>query len=92
MSRIRARIIYSGTVQGVGFRFTAERIAISLGLTGWVGNSPDGTVEVLCEGSERDIKMFTDRIQKAMSTYIRSSKITWNDATGEFESFGIKFY
>jgi len=91
MPKMRAGIIYSGTVHGVGFRFTAERIAISLGLTGWVQNCLNGTVEVLCEGGEPDIKMLMDKINKAMSTYIRSSKITWKDATGEFSSFGIKF-
>ena len=88
---MRVRIIYSGTVQGVGFRFTAERIATSFGLAGWVRNSPDGNVEVLCEGSESNLKMFMDGIQKAMSTYIRSSKIIWKDATGEFDSFSIRF-
>jgi len=91
MSRMRARIIYSGTVQGVGFRFTAEKIATSLGLTGWVGNSPDGTVDVLCEGSESDIKVFMDKIDKSMGAYIRASRITRKNATGEFSSFNIRF-
>jgi len=93
MPRMRARIIYSGTVQGVGFRFTAEKIATSLGLTGWVQNSPDGTVEVLCEGTETDINIFTNKIKEAMAPYIRSEKVAWDKgATGEFSSFGIRFY
>ena len=93
MPRMRARIIYSGTVHGVGFRFTGERIAASLGLTGWVANSPDGTVEVLCEGSESDINIFTNKIKEAMGPYIRSEKVAWEKkATGEFSSFGIRFY
>jgi len=87
----RARIIYSGTVQGVGFRFTAERIANSLALTGWVANRPDGGVEVLCEGGENNIETFMNEIKKALSRYIRSANVTREEATGEFDSFGIKF-
>jgi acylphosphatase len=42
-------------VQGVGFRFFAHRLAEQLGVRGWVRNLPDGSVEALCEGSERQI-------------------------------------
>jgi len=88
----RSHIIYSGTVQGVGFRFTAEEIANVLGLKGWVGNRPDGTVEVVVEGEKDDIDMFINRIKKAMSRYIRSSRVLWSEAAGEFDSFSIKLY
>jgi len=74
----------------VGFRFTAEEIADSLRLTGWVRNSPDGTVEIVCEGEEDDIRMFISKIRKAMGHYIRSSKVKWKEATEEFDNFGIK--
>ncbi|UCD55476.1 MAG: acylphosphatase [Candidatus Omnitrophota bacterium] len=92
MPEKRAQIIYSGSVQGVGFRFTAERIANSLGLTGWVRNCPDGTVEIVCEGEEGDIHMFMNKIKKAMGHYSHSSKVKWEKATGEFGSFDIRFY
>ncbi|MGB2705308.1 MAG: acylphosphatase [Candidatus Omnitrophota bacterium] len=88
----RVHIIYSGAVHGVGFRFTAEEIANSLGLKGSAQNCPDGTVEVIVEGEESDIASFMDRIKKAMGSYIRSSKVERQEATGEFDSFGIKFY
>ena len=88
----RAHIIYSGTVQGVGFRWTAESVASSLGLTGWVQNSPGGTVEVVCEGNEKDINTFTKKIKLEMNNYIRSEKIDWEEPTGEFQNFNIKFY
>jgi len=91
MPQKRAHIVYSGSVQGVGFRFTAERIANSLGLTGWVRNSPDGTVEVVCEGEEGDIHMFMNKIKKAMEHYIHSSNAKWKEPSGEFDSFGIRF-
>jgi acylphosphatase len=92
MADKRANIIYSGTVQGVGFRFTAEEAANSARLTGWVRNSPDGTVEIVCEGGEDDIKMFMSKMRKAMAPYIRSSKVKWAEATGEFDTFGIKVF
>jgi len=88
----QAHIIYSGTVHGVGFRWTAESVANSLGLTGWVQNRPDGTVEVLCEGEEGAIEAFTDKIKDAMARYIRSSKVDWGKAAGKFDSFTIKFF
>jgi acylphosphatase len=92
MAKKRVHIIYSGMVQGVGFRFSAERIAASLNLTGWVMNAPNGTVEVICEGEEAEIASFMDKIKNVMGSYIRSTKASWQDYIGEFDSFGIRFY
>jgi len=88
----RAHIIYSGTVQGVGFRFTAEEVANSLGLKGWVKNRPDGTVEVVIEGEKADIDAFMNKVKKIMSRYIRSAMVSWDEATGEFDFFSMKLY
>ena len=92
MPQKRAHIIYSGTVQGVGFRFTAESIASSVGITGWVRNCPDGSVEVVCEGTEGAITAFMDKLKAAMDYYVRSCKVVWEKPTGEFDSFGISFF
>ena len=48
--RIARRYVVSGRVQGVGFRWTAQRVARSLGITGAVRNLPDGTVEIEAHG------------------------------------------
>ncbi|MDP5228711.1 MULTISPECIES: acylphosphatase [Arthrobacter] len=48
---VRLHAIVSGTVQGVGFRYWTRAEAEGLGLTGGVGNLPDGTVEVIAEGT-----------------------------------------
>ena len=48
----------SGEVQGVGFRYKAQRIASRLGLTGWVRNLPDGRVELELQGEEIEIDRF----------------------------------
>ena len=51
----RKHIIFHGRVQGVGFRYYAVRKARSLGLTGWVRNLFDGTVEMEVQGKEEDM-------------------------------------
>ena len=88
----RIHVIYSGTVHGVGFRFTAERVAVSLNLTGWVMNTSDGSVEVIAEGEEKDLVSFIDKVKRAMNHYIRSARVNWLEHSGEFDSFGIRFY
>ena len=52
----RAHVYYSGRVQGVGFRYTAEGLALDLKLVGWVKNLPDGRVELVCEGPKEKIE------------------------------------
>ena len=89
MKRVHA--YYTGSVQGIGFRFTAERIAGSLDLTGWVKNLDDGGVEVVCEGKEAPLKDFLDKIDEAFKRYIKRADIEWSRATGEFEDFRIAF-
>jgi acylphosphatase len=51
----RIHVTISGRVQGVFFRAKAREKAVSLGLTGWVRNLPDGRVEVLAEGPDAPI-------------------------------------
>lgn len=50
MEKVRKHIIFSGRVQGVGFRYTACYLARPLGLTGWVKNLWDGDVEMEVQG------------------------------------------
>ncbi|MDO5416923.1 MAG: acylphosphatase [Lachnospiraceae bacterium] len=54
--KIRKHIIFHGRVQGVGFRYFATYKARQLGLTGWVRNRYDGTVEMEVQGTETDIR------------------------------------
>lgn len=91
MPNKRAHIYYDGTVQGVGFRFSAQSRASALGLKGWVKNLDDGRVEVLCEGAEPDIKAFLEKMISIFGTYISHTDIEWANATGEYEGFDIRF-
>ena len=63
MEKIRKHIIFHGSVQGVGFRYTAYYAAQQFGVTGWVKNLYDGTVEAEFEGTEADIDSTVIRIE-----------------------------
>ena len=52
MSEVRKHFVFHGKVQGVGFRYTAKHLALSLGLTGWARNEWDGTVTMEVQGRE----------------------------------------
>ncbi|MBD3380442.1 MAG: acylphosphatase [Candidatus Omnitrophica bacterium] len=91
-SEQRIHVLYSGRVQGVGFRFTAERIASSLGLTGYVKNLPDGSVEAVCEGPKPRLDDFLEEISERMGGYISSSDVQWQSPRGEFASFEVKVW
>ena len=58
------RAIVTGRVQGVGFRFFAERAARELGLRGWVRNLPDGSVETLAEGEDAAVGRYLERLRR----------------------------
>ena len=82
---------YSGAVQGVGFRFTAEAIALRLRISGWVRNLSDGRVEIVAEAREDSLKDFMDQINNAFNRHIQDVKVSWGPAKGEFKDFRIRF-
>jgi acylphosphatase len=86
----RAHVYYSGSVQGVGFRFTTERLASKLGLKGWVRNVEDGRVELVCEGEASDIDSLMAKISEIFGGYIRDVSVERSEASGEFEDFGVR--
>ena len=53
---IRRRVVVHGFVQGVGFRYAAADAARARGLSGWIRNRPDGTVEAAFEGEEAAVE------------------------------------
>ena len=60
--KIRQELRFSGRVQGVGFRYTAQYLASTYGLTGWVYNDYDGTVLMEIQGKEESIKKMIERL------------------------------
>lgn len=90
MSKVRAHLIISGRVQGVFFRAETCKQAAALGLTGWVRNKPDRTVEVVVEGSRRDVeKLIAWCRQGPPVGEVSGVTVAWEDYTGEFEKFII---
>jgi acylphosphatase len=88
----RAHVFYSGRVQGVGFRYTAERLALDLKLVGWVKNLPDGRVELVCEGGKEKIEQLLEQIaQSSLKPVITRALCQWEKPTGEFKDFVIEF-
>ena len=84
-------VYYTGRVQGVGFRFTAQDLANGLGVSGWVKNLRDGRVEVVAEAEEEVLKDFLGKINQYFTRYIQDVDVQWQSATGEFKDFGIEF-
>jgi acylphosphatase len=70
---VSRRVIYHGRVQGVGFRFTAHRIARRHPVRGWVRNLPDGTVELVASGSDHALRGFLNELAGAMQGNIAAA-------------------
>lgn len=88
----RMQVFFSGTVQGVGFRFTAERLARRFPITGFVRNLEDDRVEVTAEGEEASLVEFLTAIRKSsMKYYIRDVEAHWTDSQDCFSRFSIAY-
>lgn len=57
-------VCVTGLVQGVGFRWFVRERARRLGLTGWVRNLPDGSVEVAAAGDQQQIELLKGELQR----------------------------
>jgi acylphosphatase len=78
----------SGRVQGVGFRYSTERQAYRLRLTGWVRNLPDGDVEILAEAEETTLQELLEWCRRGPpSARVAKVQASWSAATGEFPDF-----
>jgi acylphosphatase len=84
------RIFYSGSVQGVGFRYTARSTATGFEVAGTVRNLPDGRVELIAEGARGELEAFRVAVRESgLDHFIRNEDIAWSEATGEFRGFEI---
>ena len=71
---IRKHLIFSGRVQGVGFRYRAMNIAQMLGLTGWVKNRWDGKVEMEVQGKAEVVDLLLLRLNSAGRISIKKAE------------------
>lgn len=86
----RRELYYSGHVQGVGFRYTACRIAQGYQVTGFVRNLSDRRVHLVVEGPSDEIDRFLDELSGKMSDFIRNVVIDRLAPSGGFQSFSIQ--
>lgn len=88
----RRRVLrYFGRVQGVGFRFTVRELARQRAVCGYVRNMPDGSVELVVEGTTEEIDRLAADIDGAMGRYIRRVERLDGPAQGGFSGFEIRY-
>jgi acylphosphatase len=87
--RLHARVL--GRVQGVGFRYYVMTTAGELGLTGWVRNRRDGTVEVIAEGELDRLRSLVKALERgSRSSAVQEVKADLQPPSGEFDSFYVR--
>ncbi len=84
------QVLYSGNVQGVGFRYTVKSVATGFEVTGTVRNLPDGRVELIAEGAKEELEAFRQAIRdEGLEHFIRDETVSWSEAKNEFRGFEI---
>ncbi len=83
-------ILYSGRVQGVGFRYTVKTVATGFEVSGTVRNLPDGRVELVTEGLRQELEDFRVAILDAgLAGFVRDEQVDWADAKNNLRGFEI---
>jgi acylphosphatase len=89
---VRLHAVVHGEVQGVNFRSATQRKATQLDLTGWVRNLWDGTVETVAEGPRDTLEEFEAYLHIGPpAAFVEQVDVTYDDATGEFRAFNIRY-
>jgi len=91
MEQVARHVVFSGEVQGVGFRFTALNVATRCCLAGYVRNLANGMVEMLAQGSAEDIDDCIRDIQKSFADYIRETQVKDIPFDSKYKDFKITF-
>lgn len=89
--RQQREVYFQGMVQGVGFRYTARRIAARFDVTGYVRNLPDGRVLLVAEGPPEELDRVLAEIRAQMGHYVHDTRQTVRPATGRFSRFEIRY-
>jgi acylphosphatase len=90
LDRRRMQVLYSGQVQGVGFRYTVKSVATGFDVTGLVRNLPGGGVELIAEGTKDELEAFRQAIRESgLDHFIRQEDMSWQEARSEFRGFEI---
>ena len=88
----RLHAFVEGDVQGVGYRNFVTENARSLGLTGWVRNRFDGSVEVMAEGPRSYLEVLVDALQQGpRAARVSNVRSEWQPAEGAFSEFKTRY-
>lgn len=88
---MRAEITVQGVVQGVGYRFFVLSEARSFDVRGHVRNMPDGTVEVVAEGTKRIVEDFIERLRIGpVSAHVTGVEVRWSEKEAGYKDFGLR--
>lgn len=88
---VRVEAVARGRVQGVGFRFHVEHVAVARGLVGWVANEADGSVRCIAEGPRHILEAFVrDLAEGPPAARVERVDVTWSQSTGGFDRFAIR--
>lgn len=81
-----------GRVQGVGFRYFAYNRALKHDIKGYVRNSYDGNVEIVCSGEDKNLDLFINEIKKGPSfSFVSNLKISEISLKDDFDDFEIRY-
>ena len=87
-----AHVWYTGRVQGVGFRATAEEAARRHKVTGWVCNLRDGRVELRAQGAEPQLVRFLEDLRTGpMGRFIAEVCVEWSESAESCKHFEIRY-
>jgi len=86
----RREILYTGRVQGVGFRYTVRQIARRYAVEGFVKNMPNGQVRLVLEGDNGSLDDFLAEIDEAMTGNITERLVDKQSAKGDFNGFEVQ--
>ena len=89
---VGAYIKVTGMVQGVGFRYFAMRHANDLGLTGYVKNKANGSVELQVEGTKQNVENFKSILEQGPGySLVDKVDITYEPYTAKYNRFSVEY-
>jgi len=85
--------IVEGRVQGVSYRYFTQQAAHQIGVKGWVRNLPDGTVEVLAQGTDAQLDQFLNFLREGSpAAAVQEIDVEWQPCDDHFDLFRIRYY
>ena len=85
------KLMLYGVVQGVGMRFYVSNTAKRVGVSGFVRNLPDGSVEIVAEGAAHEVDTFIEKVKNAPRGRITDTEIKDVPVKGSYNGFQVRF-